>query len=120
MTSPSWAGTSSSASRTASGPRARPARPETRTALSSSSPVAGEWDVVGKCDGLTADPALGRLVATVNEDAHSSFYLIDPVAGSTPVHYHYNKALPSRGGTDAITVNHGMLLFSASAPGTTG
>ena len=79
-----------------------------------------QWDVVGKCDGLTADPLDGRLIATVNEDAHSSVYLINPVVGSTPVHYRYNKPLPSDGGTDAISIYQKMILVSASAPGTTG
>jgi hypothetical protein len=79
-----------------------------------------QWDVTGKCDGLTADPLTGRLIATVNEDANSSIYLIDPVAGAKPVHYRYSEPLPSAGGTDAISVYHGMILISASAPGTTG
>jgi hypothetical protein len=78
----------------------------------------GQWDILGKCDGMTADPALGALVATVNEDAHSSLYLIKP--GSGPVHYRYNEPLPSKGGTDAISVYKGLVLISASAPGTTG
>lgn len=78
-----------------------------------------QWDVVGKCDGLTADPLTGQLIATVNEDANSSLYLINPVAGSV-VHYHYNEPLPSHGGTDAISIYRGMILISASAPGTTG
>lgn len=78
-----------------------------------------QWDITGKCDGLTADPETGQLIATVNEDANSSLYLIDPVPGSTPVHYTYNVPLPSDGGTDAISVYHGTLLISASAPGTT-
>ncbi|MGI8711860.1 MAG: hypothetical protein ACR2NR_01505 [Solirubrobacteraceae bacterium] len=82
--------------------------------------VVDRWDVVGKCDGLTADPATGRIIATVNEDAHSSLYLIDPAIGSHPVHYRYATALPSHGGTDAIELYHGMILISASAPGTTG
>ncbi|MGA2014331.1 MAG: hypothetical protein ABSH51_27905 [Solirubrobacteraceae bacterium] len=81
--------------------------------------VVTSWDVVGKCDGLSADPALGRLVATVNEDAHSSLYVIDP-AGGGPVHYRYDVPLPSHGGTDAIDAYRGMILISASAPGTTG
>jgi hypothetical protein len=79
-----------------------------------------QWDVVGKCDGLTADPATGDLIATVNEDANSSLYLIDPSGGSAPVHYRFNVPLPSRGGTDAISIYDGMVLISASAPGTTG
>ena len=77
-----------------------------------------QWDVTGKCDGLTADPALGRVIATVNEDAHSSVYLIDPAGGA--VHYRYSAPLASKGGTDAIEVDRGMILISASAPGTTG
>ena len=79
----------------------------------------GQWDVVGKCDGLTADPLTGQVIATVNEDAHSSVYLLSPATASV-VHYRYNQALPSKGGTDAISIYHGMVLISASAPGTTG
>ena len=81
-------------------------------------PVA-QWDIVGKCDGLTADPATGRVIATVNEDANSSLYTIDPRRG-TIVHYNYSEPLPSFGGTDAISIYRGMVLISASAPGTTG
>jgi hypothetical protein len=80
-------------------------------------PVA-EWDVDGKCDGLTADPRLNRVIATVNEDANSSLYLVDPHGGATQ--YAYNEALPHNGGTDAISIYNGMVLISASAPGTTG
>ncbi len=76
------------------------------------------WDVVGKCDGLTADPALGRIIATVNEDASSSLWLIDPDGGATQFQYD-SSPLPSQGGTDAITIYHGLVLISASAPGTT-
>ena len=81
-----------------------------------------QWDIHGKCDGLTADPALGVVIATVNEDANSSLYTITPGASaSTAVqHYSYNKPLPSKGGTDAISIAGGQILISASAPGTTG
>ena len=82
--------------------------------------AVAQWDIAGKCDGLTADPLTGRLIATVNEDANSSVYLIDPFGGAKPAGYHYNEPLPSKGGTDAISVYHGMVLISASAPGTTG
>jgi hypothetical protein len=82
--------------------------------------AVAQWDIVGKCDGLTADPLTGRLIATVNEDANSSVYLIDPGSRAKPVHYHFNEPLPSNGGTDAISVYHGTVLISASAPGTTG
>ncbi len=80
-------------------------------------PVA-KWNVAGKCDGLTADPQIDRVIATVNEDANSSVYLIDPYGGKT--HYQYSEALPHNGGTDAISIYDGMVLISASAPGTTG
>jgi hypothetical protein len=78
-----------------------------------------QWDITGKCDGIAGDPATGKLIATVNEDANSSLYTIDPVTGAI-VHYEYNEPLPSAGGTDAISVEHGTVLISASAPGTTG
>jgi hypothetical protein len=75
-----------------------------------------QWDVVGKNDGLGADPSTNQLIATVNEDGNSSVYLIDPTAGSTPVHYHYSGKLPHGGGTDHISVDNGTVLISASAP----
>jgi hypothetical protein len=78
-----------------------------------------QWDLVGKCDGLTADPGTGKVIATINEDLHSSLYTIDPDGGSL-THYSYNKPLPHNGGTDAISVYHDQLYISASAPGTTG
>ena len=81
-------------------------------------PIA-QWDIAGKCDGLTADPWTGAVIATVNEDANSSLYTIDPIGG-TVTHYFYSPPPPSDGGTDAISVDHGMILISGSAPGTTG
>ena len=78
-----------------------------------------QWDVHGKCDGLTADPLTGQVIATVNEDANSSVYTIDPATGQVR-HYHYSRPLPHQGGTDAISIYHGQVLVSASAPGTTG
>lgn len=84
--------------------------------------VLGQWDIKGKCDGLTADPQARLLIATVNEDANSSLYTIKP--GSLPRavvrHYAYSKPLPHFGGTDAISVYRGAILISGSAPGTTG
>ena len=84
--------------------------------------VIRQWDLHGKCDGITADPGRGVLIATVNEDANSSIYTITPgaKAGHQVRHYHYNEALPHFGGTDAISIYHGQVLVSASAPGTTG
>jgi len=85
--------------------------------------VLAQWDVTGKCDGLTADPSTGQIIATVNEDAHSSIYSIEPdgnAGDAQVIHYSYNEALPHKGGTDAISFYKGMMLVSASAPGTTG
>jgi hypothetical protein len=81
-----------------------------------------QWDLRGKCDGLTADPQTGAVIATMNEDLKSSLYTIDPDKwwGGQVQHYSYNKPLPHNGGTDAISVYHGQLFISASAPGTTG
>jgi hypothetical protein len=81
--------------------------------------VVNQWDVLGHCDGLTANPSDGLVVATVNEDAHSSLYTIDPFT-SQIVHYYYFRPLPHKGGTDAISFDNGLMLISASAPGTTG
>jgi hypothetical protein len=81
--------------------------------------VVSQWDIRGKCDGLTADPYTGQVIATVNEDANSSLYSIDPWSGQV-THYVYSRPLPHHGGTDAISFYHGQMLISASAPGTTG
>jgi hypothetical protein len=80
--------------------------------------VIAQWDVTGKVDGLAANPATGDVIATVNEDLHSSLYDISP--GGAVVHYTYSKPLPHNGGTDAISFRNGQMLVSASAPGTTG
>jgi hypothetical protein len=84
--------------------------------------VVRQWDIRGKCDGMTADPTRHRVIATVNEDANSSIYTIDPWAAPARQvhHYAYSAPLPSKGGTDAISIFHDMVLVSASAPGTTG
>src|SRR5580698_6174953 len=51
--------------------------------------VVRKWDIVGKCDGLTADTAARVVIATVNEDANSSIYTIAPGAlpGRQLTHY---------------------------------
>jgi hypothetical protein len=85
--------------------------------------VIRQWDVRGHCDGLTADPARHLVIATVNEDANSSLFTITPRAprGAQVRHYRYNvDPLPHNGGTDAISIYHGLVLISASAPGTVG
>jgi hypothetical protein len=94
-------------------------RDSTIVEFTPSGKVVYQWDIRGKCDGLTANPATGLVVATVNEDANSSLYTIKPFPGRV-VHYHYNKPLPHNGGTDAISFDNGLMLISASAPGTVG
>jgi hypothetical protein len=90
--------------------------------LTQSGQAVAQWDVAGKTDGVTADTAAGLVIATVNEDANSSLYTIDPTApaGEQVTHYNYSEALPHFGGTDAISIYEGQILISASAPGTTG
>ncbi len=76
------------------------------------------WRLTGKIDGMSADPASHRLIATVNEDGNSSLYTISPEApaGDQIAHYTYNVPLTHGGGTDAISVYRGAILISASAP----
>jgi hypothetical protein len=93
-------------------------RDSTVVEFSASGHALRTWELVGKCDGLTANPLTGRLIATMNEDAHSSVYLINPRGAA--VHYRYSKPLASKGGTDAISIYHHRVLISASAPGTKG
>jgi hypothetical protein len=78
-----------------------------------------QWDLRGKCDGLTADVSIGALIATVNEDAKSSLFTISLPSGAI-THFTYNVPLAHKGGTDAITIFHGLIVVSASAPGTSG
>jgi len=91
--------------------------------LTLSGHVIGQWDVVGKTDGLTADPSLGGVIATVNEDANSALYTIRPFAASPTnvvTRYDYSEVLPHGGGTDAISIYNNQIFISASAPGTNG
>ncbi len=86
---------------------------------SPSGQVVASWAIAGKCDGLGADPANNRLVATVDEDGNSSPYTIHPSASPSQqvAHYSYDIAkLPHGGGTDAISFAGGHILISASAP----
>jgi hypothetical protein len=108
------------------GPQGQPStdgnRDSTIVEFTTAGRVIRQWDIRGKCDGLTADPARHLVIATVNEDANSSIYTITPSApaGARVRHYRYNEPLPHHGGTDAISIYHGLVLISASAPGTTG
>ena len=76
-----------------------------------------QWNVTGKCDGLTADPAHQRLIGTVNEDGNSSLFTISPAlpTGSAIRHYRYTS-LTHGGGTDSVTVTGSNIFVVASAP----
>ena len=108
------------------GPQGQPStdgnRDSTVVELAENGRPIAKWDLRGKTDGVTADPQLGVVLATVNEDANSSLYAIDPSASAANqiLHYAYNERLPHDGGTDAISIYHGQIFISASAPGTTG
>ena len=82
--------------------------------FSKSGSPAAQWNVAGHLDGLTADPATGKLIVTTNEDGNAHLFLIDP-ASPQAVEYHLPK-LPHGGGLDAISMWHGRILISASAP----
>ncbi|WEO94674.1 hypothetical protein A6P39_012040 [Streptomyces sp. FXJ1.172] len=74
------------------------------------------WDVAGKVDGLGADKRTGQVIATVNEDGNSSAYTIDPDSKHHAVkHYHFSS-LPHGGGTDNVSVRHGVVYIVASNP----
>jgi hypothetical protein len=81
--------------------------------------VVHQWDLTGRVDGMGSDPAHVRVIATVNEDGNTSLYTITPQAAPSDqvMHYTYTPSpLPHGGGTDAVSVYHGRILISASAP----
>ena len=77
------------------------------------------WNITGKCDGLSADTANNRLIATVNEDGNSSMYIITPSAAQAQKVQHITfkaaagQTLPA-GGTDSITFKNGNIYISFS------
>jgi hypothetical protein len=87
--------------------------------------VVAQWSVVGKCDGLTADPANNRIILSVNEDANSSMYIIHPSAPSAGqlVHLAYSPDPVSLGGggTDDVLVDpSGNVFTTGSNPSAAG
>ncbi|HEV3355164.1 MAG TPA: hypothetical protein VG247_00115 [Pseudonocardiaceae bacterium] len=82
--------------------------------------TVAQWNLTGKIDGLGANPRTNEVIATVNEDGNSSIYTVEPRAhGARVHHYAYNlNPLPHGGGTDSITVHHGVVYLAASNPGT--
>jgi hypothetical protein len=76
--------------------------------------------VTGKVDGLTADGHDGTLLATENEDLHSSFNVIDPVAKTVTTYaYSPDPGASGAGGTDSIAVQHGHIYVAHSNPSDT-
>lgn len=76
--------------------------------------------VTGKVDGLAADPALGRLIATVNEDANSAFNLVNPATGAyTTYKYSPSPEVSGAGGTDSIAVRGRQIFVVHSNPSDT-
>lgn len=81
--------------------------------------VLTTYTVLGRCDGLTADPAHGRLFASVNEDLNSSLFVITPEAATPVQHYTYSpspaEGVPGseNGGTDAISISPGGTVYVA-------
>ena len=76
--------------------------------------------VTGKVDGLTADPALGRLIATVNEDANSSLNLVNPATGAYKTYkYSPSPEVSGAGGTDSIDVRGRQIYVVHSNPSDT-
>jgi hypothetical protein len=105
------------------GPNGEPAGSVTQSTVveyASSGKVINSWQLAGRCDGLSADSAHDRLIATVNEDGNSSLYVIKPAAagpGQQLVHYTYSpNPLVHGGGTDAPHMYRGQIFISASNP----
>ncbi|HEY8717419.1 hypothetical protein [Pengzhenrongella sp.] len=93
-------------------------RTSTVVAYTTGGTETGRWTLTGKVDGMTADPTTHTVLATVNEDANSSLYSIDPATGQGKVtHYQFSpNPLPHGGGTDSISVRNGQVFVVASAP----
>ena len=78
--------------------------------------VIHQWDIRGKCDGLTADPYTGRVIATVNETRQ----LLVSTPRGRHTHYSYSKRcrttaaphLPTRPDAVAVAPVHGVLAGS--------
>ena len=93
----------------------------TQSTVAGYDPITGSLvrtiDVTGKVDGLTGDPDMGKLIATVNEDSHSALNLIDPETGSVTTYtYHPDPAVSGNGGTDSIAVQNDRIFLAHSNP----
>jgi hypothetical protein len=80
--------------------------------------VVATYSVLGRCDGLTADPKHHRILASVNEDNNSTLFVIRP-GDPTPTHYTYTPdpaqtgSDGTNGGTDAISVSPDGTIYVA-------
>jgi hypothetical protein len=86
--------------------------------------VVQSWLLLGRCDGLGADPLHNRVLASVNEDNNSSLFSITP-GNPTPFHYSYypnpsqlaGTETSPNGGTDSISVTpEGTVYIAHSNP----
>lgn len=93
--------------------------------------VVNQWMPTGRIDGMAADPLNHLVYLTSNEDANSSFYIINPTAAAAsqlqhltyndPQHVLSGAATSSGGGTDAVSVDpFGDVYISVSNPGVAG
>lgn len=87
-------------------------------------PVSGKLvkaiNVTGKVDGLVADPAMGTLLATVNEDLKSAFDVVYPALGAVATYtYSPSPAVNGNGGTDSIAVKGDDIFVAHSNPNDT-
>lgn len=81
----------------------------------SSGHIERHVNLVGKIDGMGADPAHHRVIVTVNEDGNSSLYTVTTTG--VVRHFTYDRSpLPHGGGTDAVDVYKGNIYLSASNP----
>ena len=81
--------------------------------------VVGSWSLVGKVDGLGADPERHRVIATRTRTATAASTTIKPLGdGKAEIkHYTFNQnPLPHGGGTDSVIVRDGVIYLSASNP----
>jgi hypothetical protein len=76
--------------------------------------------VTGKVDGITADPGIDRLIATVNEDENSALYLVNIATGeATKFRYVPSPSELDNGGTDSIAIWGGQIVLAHSNPNDT-
>jgi hypothetical protein len=87
---------------------------------SSTGSVVQSWNLLGRIDGLGADPAHNRVLASANEDNNSSLYALTPGVAA-PFHYSYypnpselaGTETSPNGGTDSISVSPSGTVYIA-------